>query len=500
MEAQDLNPDPFALRIESQALGQKSLRGSFATVLSQISKFAVQFGSQIVLARLLFPADFGVIAMAYPIIGFIQIFNDLGLGQAIVQRPSLTHDQVSALFWVNLLAGSSLALLAFILGPITAWIYHEPRVTFVVLALAVTFPINALGIVPSSLLSRHMQFWTLARNEIVTMIVGAGVVIVSALGGLSYWSIVIGQIVGAILNVGLLWTSTRWRPSRAAFAKSTWSDLRFGGNLTLSNLATFAITSGDNFIVGVTSGKLALGLYDRSYGLVVQPLSQLTAPMSRTALPLLSRLSGEPDRYRTAYLALVRAIALATIPAMLICIVDGQEAVEFFLGSRWRDAVPVFRWISVGGLTGGIYGSASWLFISQGKAREMRRYTFTCAVINVLSYLIGSFWGVVGIAASAGVVFASITTPVMLRGATRTGPVTQKDLFLAVSPFFAQAAITSLVLINLRKLHLAPFYMLAIASVSSYCCFLLVGLVDLGQRTLLRDGFRNLGIFAIKSE
>src|ERR1700755_1733668 len=114
--------DPFAVTLDAEGLKRRSARGSFATVLSQGVKLLIQLGSQVVLARLLFPAEYGLVAMAYPVIAFLQVFNDIGLSQAVVQRPTLVQEQVSALFWFNIGTSCLLALVVVLLAPFAAWI------------------------------------------------------------------------------------------------------------------------------------------------------------------------------------------------------------------------------------------------------------------------------------------------------------------------------------------------------------------------------------------
>ena len=202
------------------------------------------------------------------------------------------------------------------------------------------------------------------------------------------------------------------------------------------------------------AGRVALGLYDRSYRLVVQPLGQILSPVSRVAVPLLSRFSGKPLEYRAAYLKIFRAILLINLPIMLVCISAGGTMIHVFLGPRWNQAGPIFSWICVGGLTSGIYSSSVWLFVSQARAGEMRRFMSVAAVINLLSYVIGAIWGIVGVAAMAAAVFVLITTPMVMYGATRTGPVHYRDLLRCGAPFVVRSALVYGLLLLIEQ-HLA---------------------------------------------
>lgn len=485
--------NPFDIEEGPEGLKQRSVRGSFVTVLSQAAKMAIQLGSQIILARLLFPAEFGLLAMAYPVIAFVQVFNDIGLGQAIIQRPTLVPAQVSALFWVNIAISCTLACAVALLSPVASWVYGEPQLIGILLALSMTLPIAATSISPAALLARQMRFGVMARNEVLAMLAGAATTILCAWSGFSYWSLVIGQFANVVTTNILVWLASSWRPTAPVFNKAVWDDVKFGGNLTASNFATFLTTSGDNVIVGLTTGKVALGLYDRSYNLVVRPIGQMMAPLSRVAVPLLSRLAHQEEEYRATYLQIFRIAVLLVVPAMLVCIANAPALIDVLLGPRWRDAAPIFAWICVGGLTSSIYLSAYWLFVSQGRATELRNFSILAAVINLTSYLIGSWWGVVGIAMASSLGFVFITTPLMLYRASRSGPVALADLIRCAVPFVAVGlAVYAVLWLGIARLGLHGVVQIAVATILSYSLFVVLSLFSPSNRRLLQAALRSL--------
>jgi len=351
--------------------------------------------------------------------------------------------------------------------------------------LAVTLPIAGISIVPTALLARQMRFVVTARNEIVASFCGAAVTIVCALKGLSYWSLVAGQLANLVIGNILAWSAVKWRPSRPRHFATIWNDVKFGANITLSNLATFVTTSADNVIVGLTTGKVALGLYDRSYNLVVRPIGQLMAPVSRIAVPLLSRLVDEPDKYRSAYLQIVRTATILLLPAMLVCISNATTLIGVLLGPRWLGAAPIFSWLCVGGLASGIYASAFWLLISQDRAQELRRLAFLAAVINVMSYFIGAIWGVIGIAIAASLSFVFLTTPLLLFGATRRGPVRRRDLLSFGTPFvLAGIAAYAVLVFGFRQVPLQGVLRLIVVTLASYALVVGFCLISAENRRL----------------
>lgn len=478
--------DLFAVKGVERGLKRQSLHGSLAIFLAQAIKTVIQIGSQVVLARLLFPAEYGLVAMAYPVVAFLQVFNDIGLGQAIVQRPVLEQGKVSALFWLNLGVSCLLGLSVVAVSPLAAWAYGEHRLILLLGILSVTLPIAGAAIVPGALLARQMRFVLTARNEIIAASCGAAITIICALKGFSYWSLVAGQLTNQVVNNILAWVAAGWRPSRPQRFTAIWNDVKFGANIALSNFCTFITTSADTVIVGLAAGKVALGLYDRSYNLLVRPIGQLMSPVSRIAVPLLSRLVDEPDKYRTAYLQIVRTATVLLMPALLVCISNATTLIQVLLGPRWIAAAPIFSWLSVGGLTSGVYASTFWLLISQDRARELRDLALLAAVINVVSYLLGAHWGVIGIAIAASLSFVFLTTPLLLFGATRHGPVRRRDILSFGMPFiFAGAFAYAVLAFGLRQMPLQGVLRLVVVTLISYVLATALCLIAPENRRLL---------------
>jgi PST family polysaccharide transporter len=168
----------------------RSVRGGVLTLTSQGAQFVMQSVSTVVLARLLTPADFGLVAMVVAITGLGQAFADLGLSEATIQHPDINHDQVSNLFWVNVAIGLGLTILTASLGPLLAWFYHEPRLRAITYVVSVTFLIGGLRVQHDALLQRNMRFLALAIRDISAYAVAVPVAIVLALRGAGYWAIV----------------------------------------------------------------------------------------------------------------------------------------------------------------------------------------------------------------------------------------------------------------------------------------------------------------------
>ena len=232
-------------------LGRLSVRGGAATVSAQfIRSFVIALASTAILARLLTPEDFGLLAMVAGFTNFLARFKDLGLAMATVQRKEINQGQVSTLFWVNAGLGILVTLLTAAVAPLVAWFYGEPRLVTIMLALAVAFVFGGLMVQHQALLQRQMKFTALAVVQIASTAIGAIAGVVTALFGAGYWALVIMQLVAAVVMALGMWLVCGWRPGRPMRGVGVRSMLAFGGNLTGANLLAYLIRNLDNILIG----------------------------------------------------------------------------------------------------------------------------------------------------------------------------------------------------------------------------------------------------------
>lgn len=462
-------------------LKHRSLDGAAATAVSQVVKFALQVGSQIWLARLISPSEYGLVAMVVPILGFIGSIGDLGIGRALIQPRFITQAQISALFWLNAAISAAICLVLVAISPLVGLLYHEPKTVPITIALATLFFVSTFAIHPSAILNRQMQLVRIAAIECIASLLGLVVGILTAMNGWSYWSLVYMQAASTLSSLLLTWLSAGWLPSRPRWDPSATGTLRFGTSLTVSNIAIYFSTSADNIIVGALGGRVALALYDKAYRLAVWPIAQFSAPIGRVAIPLLSRLSGEPERYAAAYKRMIQMPNLLCIPTLVFGIFLAPQLVHVFLGQTWNGIAPVFSWVCVGGLGSILYGGTAWLFTSQGRGREQMKWSVITSAISIASFIVGIRWGAVGVACLGGVGFVLVQTPLMVWAATRTGPVGVRYVTNAITPMVVALFITApATYLFSRSIHRNPVielcegllltfavYLVAISSMSS---------------------------------
>ena len=478
-----LPPEPLEAAFDAQDLKRRSVHGSLLTMGSQALKMVLKFGSAVVVARLLSPAEFGLVAMVSPILGFLSTFNDLGFGQAIVQSPSIYRRALSALFWRNLLVSFGLALLLAAISPFVGRMYHEPRTVGILVSLGLALVLTTLGLVPSALLKREMRFGPLAIVDVGSMIVGSAVTIGTALAGFGYWSLVVGQLSSSFAGMVMAFVFTRWWPSLDFTDEKLSEYFRFGANLTLTNVATYFSMTADNIIVGAVAGKVQLGLYDRSYNLTVQPLNQLLSPINQVSIPLLSRLQDKEELFRSSYRHMLRMAMTLTMPAMLLCVVLAQPLLNVMLGPKWHAAAPIFAWVCFGGITAPLFSSTGWVFTTQNRTGEQMRFSMVTALISIASFALGVHWGARGVAAFSAVSFTFLQVPLMVYIMTRQGVIRVGDVVRTMVPFFITDILVAIPLYFLRHTTGLPA-MLGIGALT-YVLFIGCLLVLPGRREFL---------------
>jgi len=408
-------PERF-LRVDHLAgdLRSRSVRGGVVTLSNQAGKFFLTLGSTALLARLLTPEDFGLIAMVLSVIGFIGNFKDMGLATATVQRAEISHGEVSTLFWINLTISIALMSATAALAPALAWFYNEPRLTEMTLVLAGTIVFSGLTVQHQALLKRQMRFAALAAIEFTSLFIGVTSAVIAALSGLGYWSLVFVPVMKEVCTTIGVWIACGWRPGKPARRTGVRSLISFGAHLTGFNLVNYVARSLDKVLIGRQIGAAPLGLYNKAYQLVLLPMQQINTPLTSVAVPTLSRLQNDPERYRAFYRRGVMLTVSVGMPAVAFLFVDAYKAVLTILGSQWTDSVPIFRALGPAAFIGTFNVATGWVYISLGLTRRQFAWGLFASTVIILGYFIGLRWGVIGIAASLSISLAVLRLPAIL--------------------------------------------------------------------------------------
>lgn len=420
-------------------------------MLAQIGRQIVSMCSTVVLARLLTPQDFGIIAMVTAVTGFVAMFKDMGLSMATIQRAEINHGQISTLFWINVALSIAIALLTVAIAPIIAWFYGDPRLTWITISLAIGFIFGGLTVQHQALLRRQMRFTSLAAIDITSVVFGIGVGIGSALAGAGYWALVLMQLATALSTaVGTL-LICRWKPGPPQHIRSVRSMLAFGGNLTGFHVLNYFARNLDNLLIGRFFGAQQLGIYSRAYKLLLMPLREINRPIRGVVIPALSRLVDSPQRYRQTYLRILEKITILTMPGVVFMIVTSDWLVLLLLGSQWTEASRIFSLLGIAGLVQPIANTTGWLFITQDRTKHQFQWGFIGGILSVAAIIAGIWWGPVGVAASYSISSFCIQVPLLFWFVGRTGPIRTSDFYRASTPAACASLCVLLALLAFRQ-------------------------------------------------
>lgn len=433
-------------------IGRRSLRGGAVTLCAQAMKVLIQLGTLIVLARLLPPAAFGLIAMVGALTALLDVIKEFGFSAVTIQKAEITHAQVSALFWLNTAAGAMMALAVFLAAPALARFYDQPDLVQITRWMAISFALSGPTVQHWALLRRQMRFGAIAAIETGSDIAGFAAAIGVALAGGDYWALVAQRLVYGLVGVIAAWCLCRWRPGRPAPAPGVRAMVRFGGSVTGCYLAIVFSRSIDQVVIGWLWGPAVLGVYERATKLLMVPLNSINGPVYSVGMPALSRLVDHEQRYRALFRQMVQKLAMLTMPVFAVTAVSSDWVVQIVFGPQWSSAAPIAMFFSLAATYMPVVIAVGQLaYQSQDRTREMLRATCVDSILCIVAILSGLPFGAVGVAAAAALAGLFIRTPVAFWLATRRGPVRLSDLYSAVAPAAVAAIVAAATVWSLRQ-------------------------------------------------
>lgn len=475
-------------------LKQRTIRGALARLCAQGADFTMRLVSLMVLARLLGPKDFGLVGMVTAFTGVLTLFRDFGLSAAAIQRTSVSEEQISTLFWINVLVGALLALLTLAMAPVIAAFYHEPRLVGVTAALASSFLFNAAGVQHGALLQRQMRFTALAVVSTTSLIVSTAIAITGAVAGYGYWALVAMTLTAPIINTLGFWLATAWIPGRPRRRIGIRSMMHFGGTVTLNGLVVYIASNFEKVLLGRFWGADALGIYGRAYQLINIPTANLNSAAGEVAFSALSRLQDDSARLKSYFLKGYSVVLAMTMPMTVACALFADDMIFVFLGPKWKAAATIFRLLAPTILVFAIANPLSWLVMSLGLVRRALKMGLVIAPLLILSYLIGLRYGPAGVALAYSATMLLWLVPVIAWSVHGT-VISLRDVLLAVSRPLASSFVGAALALAVRSAYgqwLSPLPRLALETTVLFVTFLGMLLFATGQKSLYLDLFRGL--------
>ncbi len=363
----------------------------------------ISFVVMIIMARILSPREYGLVAMVKTLTGFASLFAELGLGVALIQAKTVNELQLSSVFWLNTVFGGVLSVVFLVGAPFIALFYGEPHLQGITAVLAVVFILNALMIVHRCLLTRDLKFRTLSTATIVATVVSGLVGVAMAVLGFHYWALVGQALTMPVVSAAVLSFKCKWTPQLRFSYTSIRELMSFGVNVLGTSTLDYWARNVDKVLLGKFVGTEALGLYSRAYAFLIARVSGFNRTISQVFFPVLSRVQDDKKRVKAAYLKTIGVISLISFPTTLGLIATADQLVTLLLGPQWDGAVPILRALGVLGITASAGSLNGALFLSQGAARLQFRLGLILKGVMITGVIVGLRWGAVGVALGFGV-------------------------------------------------------------------------------------------------
>lgn len=443
----------------SSTVKNNIIKGSFWTLVSNIGTHAITFLVTAVLARLLTPSDFGIVAISAFFTGIISLFQDLGMGAAIIQRQNIDDDYLSTSFLASFLAGVALAGLVALASPFIAGFYGEQVLKPLLLVSSLGFILSPFTSIHLSILTKRLEFRKITTINVATQASSGAISIAFALAGYGVWALVLGRIITLPLMAPFVWKMAGWVP-RPALVRKCFNDLfGYSWNLLAFNFLNYFARNLDNLIIGKVLGPQTLGYYSVSYNLMLKPLQLVSWSFGKVLFPVFSSMQDDRTRTREIYLKVLRTISLITFPMMTGLAMVAEEFVLAVYGEQWRPAILPLRLLCLVGAVQSIGTTGGVIFNSHGRPDLTLKLGVVGTALCITAFIAGiKIWGLLGLIIG----YITVTIPLFFIGqffANRLIGIDMAKVLRALAPAalcsgLMVAVLTLLDLINGMALNL----------------------------------------------
>ena len=383
---------------EKAKLSQLAIRNAGITIFAQATIFALQLVGTVLLARMLTPADFGVVTMVTTFSLLLASFGLAGITEAILQSEKLNRSLASNLFWINLGGAFTLSLAFAGTGSLLAKFYANPHITHVAIGFSFVIFFSIAPVLHLSLLKRGMRFKAISVNDIIGRVAYALTGIGCAYFGWGYWSLVAAAVVQPVIICVGTWILCPWLPDLPRREPGTGRLVRYAINVYGRFSLNYCTGNTDNFLVGWRFGAPALGFYKKAYDLFVLPSCQLLAPTLAVAIGALSRKTKDTEDFKRYFIKGLTVVTFVGMAASAELTLIGRDAVRLLLGYKWGESGLIFTYFAPGIGFMLVYQTSGWIHLSLGTTGRWLRWTVFELAFIVMLFLLGLRWGPAGVA------------------------------------------------------------------------------------------------------
>jgi PST family polysaccharide transporter len=444
-------PPPDAPRAsDAHSLDRSLMRGIAWTGAMRWAAQALSWASTLVVARLLAPTDYGLVAMALVYLGLAQLVNEFGIGTVIVMHRELTEDQVARLGGLSLLVGVGFVALSAILALPVARFFGEPPVRWLIMASSLTFVTGALQIVPRALLAKDLDFRRLAWTDGVEATCTTVGTLGLALLGFRYWALVLGPLIGRSASAAVV---NSWRHHRIAWPRdfaTIAAEVTFGWQVVLARIAWYLYSNADFAVVGRVLGKAPLGAYTFGWQISSIPIERVTALIMGVTGPVFSAVQKDEAALQRYLRNLTEGLAFLTFPVAAGLAIVADVFVLTLLGERWTAAIAPLRFLALSAMLRSVTPLLPQIIVSTGHAKRNMQFTAAAALIMPGLFYLGSHWGTSGVAVAWLLGYPAFVLPMFLALVLRVTGLTLGGYLRALAPAASATALMAAAVLAVR--------------------------------------------------
>ena len=417
--------------------------GAAMLTIGQLAQVFIQLLGAFILARLLEPQDFGLIAMATTVTVIATHFSELGLASSIIQSPRLRQSVTSALFIITGLAGVGVALLCAIASRFVASFFDDARLTALVIVMACAIPFYSLSAVHRALLTKARRWVILQKIPLISQIIGLLSALAGVALGVGYWALAAQFFVTGIMTCLLTWWFCSWRPNLRLFVKGADHHFRFGVDVMTFGLLNWLHRQGDNIVIGWRWGAEILGYYSRAYSLYMIPLGIISGPLKTVCLPILSGAADDNERWAEGALYVIKVATLLGVIISLMVGVGAKLLILTILGEGWEESIAIFRWLSISFIAASPLSLAGAIMMSKRHSRRLVISGFVNCSLLFLVYVFSVDFGAQYVAGAYSFAYCALLIPTIWYAVKGTS-LTIGRIIAHLWPLFALAIVLQL--------------------------------------------------------
>lgn len=381
----------------STDLKQKTISGLVWTATLKFGTLGISFVSNIVLARLLTPEDYGCIGLLAIFIAIAEVFVNGGFAAALIQKKDPSQKDYSTVFFWNIFISLIFYLLLYIAAPYIAYFYNIPLLSSVLRVQGIIVFINALSIIQLNLLRKQLKFRKISIIQLIAAVASVLVAIILAYKGCKVWSLVVQQLMLSALSALMLWFTSKWRPSLCFSLKSFKGLFSYGAFLLLSDLLNSIYDNIQGLLIGRKYSSADMGLYTQARKLETIPAQSITFVVNQVTFPVFAKIQDNKQQLFVAVRKSLRLMNFINFPLMILLIVIADSLFVILFSEKWIDAVPYFRILCLSGLVNCCQSINYQVVCAVGRSKAIFKWNVLKRIFGFCFIFIGLYWGVKGI-------------------------------------------------------------------------------------------------------